>query len=175
MCKSTLALTYHVEGALGALSNNLPHQVSIAVLPFEATIQYMTVPKVQPAAYLQATVKNTSDYRPTPRTVHVFVGDSFVSETGIIEDAAPGGEFSYVTRRRVSTGAPQRAPMTRPRECECNASSEKWAATTYRSCMTVANRRPFAQRELVLCDSVSVCVGGRDADDAMDQGGRREV
>ena len=99
MRKSPLALTYHVEGALGALSDNLPHQVSIAVLPFESTIQNMTVPKVQPAAYLQATVKNTSDYQLTPKTEHVFADDTFVSETGIIEDAAPGGEFNY----RLST------------------------------------------------------------------------
>jgi hypothetical protein len=95
MRKSSLALTYHVEGALGAPSDNLPHEVSIAVLLFEVTIQHMTVPKVQLAPYLQARVKNTSDYRPIPGTVHVFVDDSFVSKTGMIEDAAPSGEFNY--------------------------------------------------------------------------------
>jgi len=34
--ESPLALTYHVEGASGVPSDGVPHQVSVAVLPFEA-------------------------------------------------------------------------------------------------------------------------------------------
>ncbi len=92
--ESPLALTYHVEGASGVPSDGVPHQVTIAVLPFEAKIQHVTVPKVRPVAYLQATVKNTSDYRLLPGTVHAFVDDSFVSKTGIVGDVAPGDVFS---------------------------------------------------------------------------------
>jgi uncharacterized protein (TIGR02231 family) len=158
--KSPLALTYHVEGASGVPSDNVPHQVSIAVLPFEATTQHVTVPKVQPAAYLQATVKNTSDYRLIPGTVHAFVDDSFVSKTGIVGDVAPGDEFSCTlgtdpgTRiyYECTTKSADDADATRER----SASSEKWAATTYRTCTTVTNRHPFALRELVVRDSVPV-------------------
>ena len=158
--KSPLALTYHVEGASGVPSDNVPHQVSIAVLPFEATTQHVTVPKVQPAAYLQATVKNTSDYRLIPGTVHAFVDDSFVSKTSIVEEVAPGDEFSCTlgtdpgTRiyYECTTKSADDADATRKR----SATSEKWAATTYRTCTTVTNRHPFALRELVVRDSVPV-------------------
>ena len=45
---------------------------------------------------------------------------------------------------------------------ERSASSEKWAATMYRSCTTVTNRHPFALHDLVVRDSVAR-VGGREA------------
>lgn len=92
--ESPLVLTYHVEGASGVPSDGVPHQVTVTVLPFKGKIQHVTVPKVRPVAYLQATVKNTSDYRLLPGTVHAFVDDSFVSKTGIVGNVAPGDVFS---------------------------------------------------------------------------------
>ena len=50
--ESPLALSYHVEGASGVPSDGVPHQVTIAMLPFEAKIQHVTVPKVRLVAYL---------------------------------------------------------------------------------------------------------------------------
>ena len=160
--ESPLALTYHVEGASGVPSDGVPHQVSIAVLPFEANIQHVTVPKVRPVAYLQATVKNTSDYRLLPGPVHTFLDDSFVSKTTIAggADVAPGDEFSCTlgedcaariryerTAKRSTDGADGAAR-------ERSAFSEQWAATAYRSRTTVTNRHPFALRELVVRDGV---------------------
>ncbi|KAH9985664.1 hypothetical protein BJV74DRAFT_797022 [Russula compacta] len=157
--ESPLALSYHVEGVSGVPSDGVPHQVSIAVLPFEANIQHVTVPKVRPVAFLQATVKNTSDYRLLPGAVHAFVDDSFVSKTAITSDVAPGDEFSCTlgadpaariryarTAKRADDGAAH----------ERSAFSEQWAATTYRSRTTVTNRHPFALRALVLRDGVPV-------------------
>ena len=77
--ESPLALTYHVEGASGVPSDGVLHQVSVAVLPFEAKILHVTVLKERPVAYLEASVKNTSDYRLLPGPVSAFVDDSFVS------------------------------------------------------------------------------------------------
>ena len=160
--KSPLALTYHVEGASGVPSDNVPHQVSIAVLPFEATTQHVTVPKVQPVAYLQATVKNTSDYRLIPGTVHAFVDDSFVSKTSIVGDVAPGDEFSCTLGTDPATRVYYECTTKSADDADANttrggsASSEKWSATTYRSCTTVTNRHPFALRELVVRDNVPV-------------------
>jgi hypothetical protein len=163
--ESQLALTYHVEGASGAPSDGVPHQVTIAVLPFEAKIQHVTVPKVRPVAYLQATVKNTSDYRLLPGVVHAFVDDSFVSKTGIVGDVAPGDVFActlgadpsarirYVrTSKRADDDAAGGAAAR-----ERSAFSEQWAATMYRSRTTVTNRHPFTLRELVVRDGVPVC------------------
>ena len=158
--ESPLALTYHVEGASGVPSDGVPHQVSVAVLPFEAKIMHVTVPKVRPVAYLQATVKNTSDYRLLPGSVHAFVDDSFVSKTAIVGDVAPGDVFSCTlgadpatrirytrTSKRADDGGAGR---------ERSAFSEQWAATTYRSCTTITNRHPFALRAVVLRDGVPV-------------------
>ena len=137
--ESPLALTYLVEGASGVPSDGVPHQVTIAVLPFEAKIQHVTVPKVRPVAYLQATVKNTSDYRLPPGTVHAFVDDSFCPKTGIVGDVASGDVFSctlgadpatrirYVrTSKRADDGAVDGAAWG-----ERSAFSEQWAATMY--------------------------------------------
>jgi len=163
--ESPVALAYHVEGAPGVPSDGVPHQVTIAVLPFEANIQHVTVPKVQPVAYLQATVKNTSDYRLLPGTVQAFVDDSFVSKTGIVGDVAPGDVFSCTlgadpatriryarTSKRADDDATGGAAGR-----ERSAFSEQWAATMYRSHITVTNRHPFALRELVVRDGLPVC------------------
>jgi uncharacterized protein (TIGR02231 family) len=159
--ESPLALTYPLEGTSGVPSDGAPHQVTIAVLPFEANIQHVTVPKVRPVAYLEATVKNTSDYRLLPGAVHALVDDSFVSKTGIVEDVAPGDVFNCTlgadpaTRIRYARTSKRADDATTGRER--SAFSEQWAATTYRSRTTVTNRHPFALRELVVRDGVPVC------------------
>jgi len=159
--ESPLALTYHVEGASGVPSDGVPHQVSVAVLPFEAKIMHVTVPKVRPIAYLQASVKNTSDYRLLPGTVHAFVDDSFVSKTAIVGDVAPGDVFNCTlgmdpaTRIRYARTS-KRADEHGGGAGERSAFAEQWAATTYRSRTTVTNRHPFVLRALVLRDGVPV-------------------
>jgi len=155
--ESPLAVTYHVEGAPGIPSDGVPHQVTIAVLPFEATIQHVTVPKVRPVAYLQATVKNTSDYRLLPGTVHALVDDSFVSKTGIVGDVAPGDVFNCMLGADPATRIQYARTSKRADGGERSAFSEQWTATMYRSRTTVTNRHPFALRALVVRDSVPVC------------------
>jgi uncharacterized protein (TIGR02231 family) len=158
--ESPLALTYHVEGTSGVPSDGVPHQVSVAVLPFEAKILHVTVPKARPVAYLEASVKNTSDYRLLPGPVNAFLDDSFVSRTAIAGgDVAPGDTFSCTlgadpaTRIRYSRTSKRAEEDTRTR---ASAFSEQWAATTYRSRTTVSNRHPFPVRALVLRDGVPV-------------------
>ena len=125
----------------------------------------MTVPKVRPVAYLQATVKNTSDYRLLPGTVHAFVDDSFVSKTSIVGDVAPVDVFSCtlgadpatrIRYARTSKRADDSAGGADGRR-ERSAFSEQWAATMYRSRTTVTNRHPFALRELLVRDGVLLC------------------
>ena len=158
--ESPLALTYHVESASSVPSDGVSHQVSVAVLPFEAKILHVTVPKARPVTYLEASVKNTSDYRLLPGPVNAFVDDSFVSRTAISGgDVAPGDTFSCTlgadpaTRIRYSRTSKRAEEDARTR---ASAFSEQWEATTYRSCTTVMNRHPFPLRTLVLRDSVPV-------------------
>ena len=130
------------------------HRGAALPRPISSTL---TVPKVRPVAYLQATVKNTSDYRLLPGTVHALVDDSFVSKTGIVGDVAPGDEFNCMLGADPAT----RIRYARTSKCadggERSAFSEQWAATMYRSRTTVTNHHPFALRELVVRDGVPVC------------------
>ena len=159
--ESPLALTYHVEGASGVPSDRVPHQVSVAVLPFRnAKMMHVTVPKVWLVAYLQATVKNTSDCRLLPGSVHAFVDDSFVSKTAIVSDVAPGDVFSCTLGADPATRIRYTRKSKRPDDGDAgrerSAFSEQWATTMYRSCTTITNRHPFALRALVPRDGVPV-------------------
>jgi uncharacterized protein (TIGR02231 family) len=158
--ESPLALTCHVEGASGVPSDGVLHQVSVAVLPFETKILHVTVPKERPVAYLEASVKNTSDYRLLPGPVNAFMDDSFVSKTAIAgHEVAPGDTFSCTlgadpaTRIRYSRSSKRAEEDVGGR---ASAFSEQWAATTYRSCTTVTNCHPFPLRALVLRDGVPI-------------------
>jgi hypothetical protein len=81
--ESPLSTTYTVEGQSTVPSDGLAHQVLVAVLPFAATVSHVAVPRVDPVAYLQCEVKNTSEYRLLPGVVSVFMDDSLVSTTSI--------------------------------------------------------------------------------------------
>ncbi|KAI0264596.1 hypothetical protein BC834DRAFT_826093 [Gloeopeniophorella convolvens] len=151
--ESSLAATYHVEGASGIPSDGVPHKVSVAVLPFDATIAHVAVPKAQPAAYLEARVTNTSDYRFLPGPVRAFVDDSFVSET-MLEDVAPSEAFRCALG--VDPAAQVRYARTAARAARTLPSpfGKQWATTACASRTTVANRHPFALRAFVLRDCV---------------------
>jgi len=69
--------------------------------------------------YLQATVKNTGDYRLLPESVYAFVDDSFVSKTAIVGDVAPLPQATssaapsvLILRRASVTRARRSAQMT---------------------------------------------------------------
>ncbi|KAI0264598.1 hypothetical protein BC834DRAFT_881571 [Gloeopeniophorella convolvens] len=151
--ESPLALTYHVEGVSSIPSDGVPHKVSVAVLPFEAKIAYVSVPKAQPVAYLHASVKNASDYRLLSGPVNAFLDDSFVSKTTIAEDIVPGDIFSCTLGS--DPAAQIRYSRTAKRASEPAATfSEQWATTTYVSRTTVTNKHSFPLRPFVLRDGV---------------------
>ncbi|KAI0305272.1 hypothetical protein B0F90DRAFT_1809060 [Multifurca ochricompacta] len=141
--ESPLALAYHVDGASGVPSDGVPHQVSVAVLPFEAKIQHVTV-------------KNTSDYRLLPGPVNAFVDDSFVSKTAITGDIAPGDVFSCTLGADPATRIRYSRTTKRTETAHASAFSEQWTATTYLSRTVVTNQHPFPLRTLVLRDGVPV-------------------
>lgn len=51
--ETPVAISYSVQGESTIPSDEKDHQVSIAVLPFEAQISYVTVPRIEPCIYLQ--------------------------------------------------------------------------------------------------------------------------
>ncbi|KAI0263076.1 hypothetical protein BC834DRAFT_828113 [Gloeopeniophorella convolvens] len=147
-----VALTYPVEGVSSIPSDGVPHKVSVAVLPLEAKIAYVTVPKVQPVAYLHASIKNASDYHLLSGSVNAFVNDSFVSKSTITKDIVPGDVFSCALGSDLSTRirysrTTKRAPMS-------EGSFSISTTTTYVSRTTVTNKHSFPLRPFVLRDGV---------------------
>ena len=112
----------------------------------DANIQHVTVQKVRPIVYLEASVKNTSDYELLPGPVHAFVDDSFVCKTAILgADVAPGDEFCCTLGENRARSHPLRTHHEAGTDGadgaagERSAFSEQCAATAYHSRTTVTN------------------------------------
>ena len=121
MRESPLALIYHVEGASGVSSDNVPHQVAIVLPP---TIQHLTVPKVQQATYLQA----------TGVTVHALVDDSFMSKTGIVGDVASGDEFRCKLGTNLATRIYYECTTKKAEDADADAAGERSASSEKELC-----------------------------------------
>ena len=57
------------------------HQVTIAVIDLSADLQWVSVPKEAPSAFLQAKVKNTSQYLLLPGNANIFLENNFVAKS----------------------------------------------------------------------------------------------
>ena len=160
MHENPVALTYHVQGELAVPSDGVPHQVPVAALAFEAKIMHATVPKVRPVAYLQAGVKNTSDYGLLAGPIHAFVDNSIVSKSAIVGDVAPGDGFRCTlgadSATRIRYARTSKRADDGDADRERSAFSEQWATTTCRSCTTITNDHSFVLRGLVLRNGVPV-------------------
>jgi uncharacterized protein (TIGR02231 family) len=82
-----ISTSYEIEGL-----SNIPtdtdltsqeHKVSIAVIDLKADLEWIAVPRVQPSAFLQAKVKNTSEYLLLPGRANIFLDDNFVAKSSI--------------------------------------------------------------------------------------------
>ncbi|KAI0323511.1 hypothetical protein GY45DRAFT_1332485, partial [Cubamyces sp. BRFM 1775] len=81
--RSSLSVTYRVEGSVSLPSDGREHKLTIASLGFDTKLQYMCVPRQSPTVYIVSTVKNTSEYDLLAGTVNVFMNDSFVTKTSV--------------------------------------------------------------------------------------------
>ena len=76
-----LALAYHIQGDATIPSDGLAHRVAIATLSLEAELKYVCVPKMNKSAFIEASVKNTSEYELLAGPVGVFMDGGFVTKT----------------------------------------------------------------------------------------------
>ena len=81
--RGPLSLAYRVEGAATLPSDGMPHRIVVAALEFAAELRYVCVPRKNLAAYIEARVKNTSEYELLPGPVSVFMDESFVTKTSL--------------------------------------------------------------------------------------------
>ena len=59
------------------------HKVTIAVIDLSADLQWVSVPKEAPSAFLQAKIKNTSQYLLLPGNANIFLENNFVAKSTI--------------------------------------------------------------------------------------------
>ncbi|KDQ50394.1 hypothetical protein JAAARDRAFT_42021 [Jaapia argillacea MUCL 33604] len=156
---SPLSISYTVEGEASIPSDGEAHQVSIATLSFDSKVSIVTVPRVNPVAYLQAEIKNTSDYRLLPGPVSVFLDESFMSKTSI-QDIPAGDTFTCTlgidSALRVSYSRKSRT-LKDSSNAFFGAFSEQFTTTGYTVLTTIENKHTFdIEGDLVVRDIIPV-------------------
>ncbi len=81
--RSPVSLSYRIGEELSLPSDGLAHKLSIAALDLSAEMRYVCVPCQTNAAYMEGTIKNTSDYELLAGPVYVFMDNGFVTKTSI--------------------------------------------------------------------------------------------
>lgn len=86
------SVTYRVPKSTDIPNDGSPHKTTIAIIPLETNLDYVTVPKLAHEVYLRAKIKNTSPYLFLAGKANIFHEAHFVGNTEI-ELTAPNEEF----------------------------------------------------------------------------------
>lgn len=78
--RSPVAATYRLKDKVSIPSDGFVHKVSIARLDFNAQIEYVSVPRKSAGVFVQARVRNTSEYELLAGPVNVFMNNSLVAK-----------------------------------------------------------------------------------------------
>jgi uncharacterized protein (TIGR02231 family) len=100
------AVTFTVVRPVDVPSDGSPHKTTVATLPLTPELDYLTAPKLVPAAYRRATITNDTEFVLLPGPVNIFYGDEFVGATQL-KHIAPNEAF------KVFLGADDRVKVER--------------------------------------------------------------
>ena len=82
-----LTTSFAIDGKSTIPSNaqgdHTSHQVAITVLDFSADLEWIVVPREQQSAFLQAKIRNKSEYLLLPGQANIFLDDNFVAKSPI--------------------------------------------------------------------------------------------
>jgi uncharacterized protein (TIGR02231 family) len=159
--KSPLSVTYTVDGKSTIPSDGESHKVSVAQLPFEATISHVTIPRKGALAYLQCEVKNNTDYHILPGPVSVFMDGEYVSKTSI-SDINTGDIFRCTLGVDTSTRVTYNLTST-SETSKASSFVEQYKTTKYTSTTTIQNRHTD-QYPISIIEKSSVPVAPLDDD-----------
>ncbi|KAF7291776.1 hypothetical protein HMN09_01237200 [Mycena chlorophos] len=161
---TAFAASYSVEGKLTIPSDGTTHQVCVASLPLEATITYICTPRIDARVYLQASVKNTSEYRLLAGPVSVLVDDGFVSRTEMhMRMRMPAGEVAPGETFVCMLGDDAGVQVTSETETKAQTSglpvvpelfAEARSSTTTTTKIGIHNKHAFPLADLVVRDVV---------------------
>ncbi|PPQ76385.1 hypothetical protein CVT24_007939 [Panaeolus cyanescens] len=150
--ETPIAIAYSVHGESTIPSDGIQHQVSIAVLPFQSKISYITIPRITPRVFLQCLVVNSSEYRLLAGPVSVIMDESYVSKTSI-PDISTGDTFECTLGDDAST----KVTYSRtPRLLASTGGSfaEVTNTTSYTTTITVHNKHNFPITDLIVRDVI---------------------
>ncbi|TFK22942.1 mucoidy inhibitor A [Coprinopsis marcescibilis] len=81
--KGNITATFTVPGLMTIPSDNVAHNVTIAQLELDATMEWVSVPKLDAKVHLKAIVKNASEYTLLSGPGSVYVDGSFIARTDV--------------------------------------------------------------------------------------------
>ncbi|KAF8903747.1 hypothetical protein CPB84DRAFT_1677822 [Gymnopilus junonius] len=150
-----VALSFSAQGDSTIPSDGIEHQVSIAVLPFNAKVSYITIPRIDSRVFLQCEIMNTSKYQLLAGPVAVFLDDCYVSKT-TINDINMGDRFGCALGVDAATivtyscsGKPVKSTV--PPSVTFIESTD---ATTYTTKISVHNKHQFDITDLIVRDII---------------------
>ena len=85
-------VTYAIPGAVTIPPDGSLHKVLIARFPLIPQLDFVTAPRLVPAAYRRARIQNSSPYTLLPGEANIFTGDEYLGTTPL-ELTAPQGEI----------------------------------------------------------------------------------
>jgi uncharacterized protein (TIGR02231 family) len=86
------AVTFAVAQPADVPSDGSPHKTSVATLSLRPELDYLTAPKLVPAAYRRATIVNDTEFVLLPGAASIFYGNEFVGTTEL-KHVAPNESF----------------------------------------------------------------------------------
>jgi len=86
------SVLFAIPGFISISNNNEEHKIGITTLEFATKLEYNSVPKLSPFAYLTSTATNSSDFPLLAGKANVFLDNSFVS-SAMLKLIAPNEEF----------------------------------------------------------------------------------
>ncbi|KDR78599.1 hypothetical protein GALMADRAFT_244048 [Galerina marginata CBS 339.88] len=146
--ETPIAVSFSVHGESTIPSDGVDHQVSVAVLPFEAKISYICIPRIDPRVFLQCEVKNSSEYRLLSGPVTVILDDSYVSKTSI-NDINTGDNFECTLGDDASTKVTYSRSGKTVKSDE-GTFSEVTNSTTYTTKISIHNKHQFDITDLIV-------------------------
>jgi uncharacterized protein (TIGR02231 family) len=90
--EAATSASFKVAAPASVPSDNSPQKIPITTARLTATPEYLTTPKLQPAAFLTAKVVNTSDFPLLAGALNVFLDGTFVA-TSALRTVMPGEKF----------------------------------------------------------------------------------
>ncbi|KAH0585650.1 hypothetical protein H2248_008872 [Termitomyces sp. 'cryptogamus'] len=150
--ETPVAVSFSITGKSTIPSDGIEHQVSVAILPFEAEISYVVIPRIESSVYLQCQVKNSSEYKLLAGPVSVIFDDRYVSRTSI-SDVNAGENFKCTLGSDVA----MKVTYTRTAhtvKSQAGHFTEARNTTTYTSVITIYNKHDFALSDVVVRDAV---------------------